>query len=146
MDREIGDAAYKEFLNDLTAYRTALSRLQDAGSPDPEQTEAVRARGKALTDFATRLLSAKRQRIHETIQQSLAVPFAFAGIFLALTIAVVALVSTRVLRPLALLRETTRRVGEGDFRPVPMPASFGVPAPGPTTGRSGRCASGFLVP
>jgi len=124
MDREIGDAAYKEFLNDLTAYRTALSRLQDAGSPDPEQTEAVRARGKALTDFATRLLSAKRQRIHETIQQSLAVPFAFAGIFLALTIAVVALVSTRVLRPLALLRETTRRVGEGDFRPVPMRADL----------------------
>jgi signal transduction histidine kinase len=120
MDRVIGDAAYLDFLDNLAAYRRALSRLPAEGMPDAEQTESVRARGKTLTDFATRLLSVKRQRIHETIRQSLVVPFAFAGIFLALTIAVVALVSTRVLRPLALLRETTRRVGAGDFRPVPL--------------------------
>jgi two-component system, NtrC family, sensor kinase len=120
MDRELGDAAYREFVDNLAAYRLALSRLPAEGMPDVDQTESVRARGKALTDFATLLLSAKRQRIHETINRSLALPFAFAGIFLALTIAVVALVTTRVLRPLALLRETTRRVGQGDFRPVPM--------------------------
>ena len=59
------------------------------GRPGAEETEAVRARGKALTDYATGLLSSKRHRIHETIRQSLAVPFAFAGIFLAVTIAVV---------------------------------------------------------
>uniref|UniRef100_I2PYL3 histidine kinase n=1 Tax=Desulfovibrio sp. U5L TaxID=596152 RepID=I2PYL3_9BACT len=120
MERELGDAAYREFLADLAAYRLALSRLPADGRPGAEETEAVRARGKALTDYATGLLSSKRHRIHETIRQSLAVPFAFAGIFLAVTIAVVALVSTRVLRPLALLRETTRRVGAGDFRPVPL--------------------------
>jgi two-component system, NtrC family, sensor kinase len=120
MDREIGEAAYREFLANLGAYRQALSALPATGEPDARQTEGVRARGKALTDFATSLLSAKRARIHDTIRHSLALPFAFAGIFLAMTIAVVALVSTRVLRPLALLRETTRRVGQGDFRPVPL--------------------------
>jgi signal transduction histidine kinase len=120
MDRELGEAAYGEFLDNLAAYRLALAQLSGDGRPDARQTEIVRARGKALTDFATSLLSAKRRRIHDTIRHSLAVPFAFAGIFLAVTIAVVALVSTRVLRPLALLRETTRRVGEGDFRPVPQ--------------------------
>ncbi len=120
MARELGDAAYREFFDDLSAYRQALARLPAEGAPSAEETEAVRAKGKALTDFATRLLSAKRARIHETIGQSLALPFAFAAIFLAVTIAVVALVTTRVLRPLALLRETTRRVGEGDFRPVAL--------------------------
>ncbi|EFL49640.1 integral membrane sensor signal transduction histidine kinase [Solidesulfovibrio fructosivorans JJ]] len=120
MAHELGEKAYREFLNDLEAYRTALSRLSERGKPTPEETEAVRTKGKALTDFATRLLSAKRARIHETIRQSLALPFAFVGVFLAVTIAVVALVSTRVLRPLALLRETTRRVGDGDFRPVAL--------------------------
>lgn len=120
LDRELGESAYREFLEDLSAYRLALSRLPAGGLPDAAGTETVRAKGKALTDFATRLLSARRQRIQETIRHSLAVPFAFAGIFLVVTIAVVALVSTRVLRPLALLRETTRRVGEGDYRPVPM--------------------------
>jgi signal transduction histidine kinase len=120
MDRVVGDTAYQTFLGTLADYRKALSRLPAEGTPDAEETEAVRTRGKALTDFATGLLSTKRRHIHETIQQSLAVPFAFAGIFLAVTIAVVALVSTRVLRPLALLRETTRRVGAGDFRPVPL--------------------------
>jgi signal transduction histidine kinase len=120
LDRELGEADYREFLEDLSAYRLALTRLAAPGQPDADQTEVVRAKGKALTDFATRLLSFKRQRIHETIRHSLALPFAFAGIFLAVTIAVVALVFTRVLRPLALLRETTRRVGAGDFRPVPI--------------------------
>lgn len=124
LDQELGQAAYREFLEDLAAYRLALERLSQAGGTDADQTETVRTRGKALTDFATRLLSVKRRSIHETIQQSLAVPFAFAGIFLALTIAVVALVSSRVLRPLTLLRETTRRVGEGDFRPVPLDAGL----------------------
>jgi len=120
MDQEIGEAASREFLEDLSTYREALARLPTEGAPDALQTDGVRAKGKALTDFATRLLSAKRQRIHDTIRHSLALPFAFAGIFLAVTIAVVALVTTRVLRPLALLRETTRRVGQGDFRPVPL--------------------------
>jgi two-component system, NtrC family, sensor kinase len=120
MDRELGEAAYREFLNNLAAYRLALARLPAESAPDAAQTEAVRAKGKTLTDFATSLLSAKRQRIHDTIRHSLAVPIAFAGIFLAVTIAVVALVTTRVIRPLALLRETTRRVGQGDFRPVPL--------------------------
>ena len=120
MDRELGPGAYREFLDDLSAYRTALAALPASGTPDAAATEAVRNRGKALTDFATRLLSDKRRRIHETIDRSLALPFAFAGVFLAVTVAVVALVSTRVLRPLSLLRETTRRVGEGDFRPVPV--------------------------
>ena len=119
-DKELGEADSREFMDELAAYRLALSRRPAAGAPDDGATEAVRAKGKALTDFATRLLSARRQRIHETIRHSLAVPFAFAGVFLFVTIAVVALVSTRVLRPLALLRETTRRVGEGDYRPVPM--------------------------
>jgi len=120
MDRVVGDAAYQAFLGNLADYRQALSRLPAEGMPSAEETEAVRARGKALTDFATGLLSTKRRHIHETIQQSLALPFAFAGIFLAVTVAVVALVTTRVLKPLALLRETTRRVGAGDFRPVPL--------------------------
>ncbi|WP_428564718.1 MAG: ATP-binding protein [Solidesulfovibrio sp. DCME] len=120
MDQELGPASYREFLDDLTAYRAALSALPQAGIPETAATEAVRTKGKALTDFATRLLSDKRRRIHETINRSLALPFAFAGVFLALTVAVVALVSTRVLRPLAILRETTRRVGQGDFRPVPV--------------------------
>ena len=130
MDRELGEQAYNELLDDLAAYRQTFSQLPEAGRPDAAQTEAVRSKGKALTDFATRLLSAKRRSIHKTIQQSLAVPFAFAGIFLALTIAVVALVFTRVLRPLSLLRETTRRVGAGDFRPVLL-------KPGPTDEISG---------
>lgn len=120
MERELGQQAYEQFLDNLATYRQALSRLPAGGHPDAAQTEAVRAQGKALTDYATQLLSARRARIHETIKQSLVVPFAFAGVFLVVTIAVVALMSTRVLRPLALLRETTRRVGQGDFRPVPI--------------------------
>ena len=124
MDREIGEAAYREFLANLGAYRQALSVLPETGAPDAKATEAVRARGKALTDFATNLLSARRARIHDTIRHSVALPLAFAAIFLVVTIAVVALVTTRVLRPLTLLRETTRRVGQGDFRPVPLRADL----------------------
>lgn len=124
MDRVVGDAAYQAFLGTLADYRQALSRLPAEGMPSAEETEAVRIKGKALTDFATGLLSTKRRHIHATIQQSLALPFAFAGIFLAVTVAVVALVTTRVLKPLALLRETTRRVGAGDFRPAPLRADL----------------------
>ncbi len=118
VSRVLGAPAFSEFGMNLEAYRSLLQGLSPEAGPDLATAERIRLQGKKITDFATRLLAAKRERIHAVIQRALALPFAFVIIFLGMTIAALALVTRRVLGPLSFLRETTQRVGRGDFRPV----------------------------
>lgn len=114
----LGQARFGGFQSELKRYGAILRAFHEGAPLTQEQRDAIRATGKALTDVASELSSIKRGRIHAAIRQTLALPFAFLTVFLLLTVLVVALVYLRVLRPLAVLRETTRRVAQGDFRPI----------------------------
>ncbi len=114
----LGADVFEAFIRNMTAYRQTLETLSPAAVPDKAEAERVRLLGKNITSFANALLTAKRERIRTVIQRALVLPFAFVAVFMLLSIAALALVTRRVLGPLSFLRETTQRIGRGDFRPL----------------------------
>ena len=82
--------------------------------------EQLRGRGKKLVDLAQQLVAFERQRILEIIQTlktqlvSAIVLFLLFGGFLAL------IVSYKIIRPLRVIEGTTKRIAQGNFKPLPV--------------------------
>jgi signal transduction histidine kinase len=114
----LGQKRLDAFREDLSDYGAAIREFHGGAPVSPQQRESIRAKGKALVDFATELINTRRALIHAAIEHTLGLPFAFLAVFLLVIFLMGALLYIRVLKPLAMLRETTRRVGRGDFRPV----------------------------
>ena len=94
-------------------------RAFEAGNAAALAESRIRVQGKALLDSAGALRKTKRAHIHATLVHTLWLPFAFLAVFLLLMVLVIRLINTRLLRPLHMVRATTRRVARGDFRPIP---------------------------
>jgi len=80
----------------------------------------LRDRGKALVDLSQEVLSFERQLILDiitTLKTQLAasmVVFLIVGVFLVL------IVSQKIIRPLRVIEQTTRRIARGNFKPLPV--------------------------
>jgi len=92
---------------------------QQNGVVSENQAENIRIKGKAVVDFAEKLLTLKRERIHRALTQILGLPFAFLAIFVLLSMLIARLFFINILKPLTLIRQTIRKVSEGDFCPIP---------------------------
>ncbi len=109
---------------ELWAYQGLMEQLAQAGErsqPDRRGLEEqLRIRGKTLLDLSVQVATFERQRILEIIASlktqllvSVAVFFTFMG-FLILV------VSRKIIRPLRVIENTTRRIAQGDFKPLPV--------------------------
>ncbi len=116
--RIVGTSEYERFLANLEEYRKVMSSFKEVGSVDKDRLEKVREHGKALVDFATYLLKTKRKNIHQAITKTIVIPILFFAIVVLLQLLVLQLLS-RLLEPLSLIKETTKRVAKGDFSPIP---------------------------
>ena len=80
----------------------------------------MRSRGKALVDLSVQLVAFERRRILEIINtlkgQLLIALVVFLGSMGFFTL----LVSRKILRPLRVIESTTRRIAQGDFKPLPV--------------------------
>ncbi len=121
MERVGGRTEYVRFMASLTAYGDELEETlhpKDSYS-DPFDLVVIRREGKQMVDFTQRLLRIKRQRIHEALGRTMAIPVAFLGSLTLLLVVVGLLVSRNIIRPLALIQRTTEEVAQGNFRPIP---------------------------
>lgn len=109
---------FQTFLGTLGEYDRAMNAYEAGGSTTSGR-EDIRARGKALVDYAEKLLETKRARIHKTIVQTSILPFAFLGIFFLLMLLIIKLISLGLLKPLGVVQSTIQRVGRGDYSPIP---------------------------
>ncbi len=116
--RIVGEGKCDKFLKSLKEYRLLMSSFKVSSSRDAAGLEKVRGSGKALVDFAINLLETKRKHIHQAINRTTVIPFLFFAIVLALQLLILQLLS-RLLEPLSLIKETTKRVARGDFSPIP---------------------------
>jgi len=116
--RIAGASEYERLLRNLREYRSLMSSFKRSSPIDPVRLEKVREHGKALVDFATHLLKTKRKNIHLAINKTMVIPILFFAIVLALQLLVLQILS-RLLEPLSLIKETTKRVARGDFSPIP---------------------------
>ena len=111
-----GQQGLQSFQEALRAYEASVRSFAAGTRPNREE---VRSRGKALVDFAQKIIQTKRTRIHRTLAQASVLPFAYLGVFLLLMVVIIKLISRGMLRPLDVIRVTTERVARGDFSPIP---------------------------
>jgi len=107
------DASVKDYKNTMLAFTQPDTRV----TPE-EKGEEVRRLGKTVADFTNDLLMFKRKRIQDVLTVTLSLPFGFLGISLLLLTVVTHLVSSKVLKPLALMQQTTGKIAAGDFSPI----------------------------
>ncbi|MBZ4658993.1 MAG: integral rane sensor signal transduction histidine kinase [Desulfacinum sp.] len=120
IQRVMGEEALKSFLAEFSAYKELIYRSSEANSTVSEESvQEIRNHGKRLVDFTRHLLERKRQRIHKALSQSYRFPMAMLAVVTLVLVGVFRFVSTHLLEPLGILRETTSRVAQGDFRPIP---------------------------
>ena len=113
------------FRKELLAYQELMQQLavrpKERGQPDSRSLEEqLRSRGKALVDLSVQLVTFERRRILEIIAtlkgQLLVAMLIFLGSMSFFTL----LVSRKILRPLRVIESTTRRIAQGDFKPLPV--------------------------
>ncbi|MBI5588974.1 MAG: HAMP domain-containing protein [Deltaproteobacteria bacterium] len=111
---------YHRFQLDLNDYKSMIETFvaQQDSIVTEKQDESIRLKGKAIGDFAEKLLSLKRKRIHLALDGILGLPFVFLAIFVVLSMLIAQLLFNRILNPLALIRRTIDRVALGDLSPI----------------------------
>lgn len=115
-----GKKAFDYFDGSLKSYIEVMAGFVQPGNraSPAEKAEEVRRLGKAVVDFTHDLLLYKRKRIHDALTVTLSLPFGFLGVVVLLLLVVTHLVSVKVLKPLALMRQTTGKIAAGDFSPI----------------------------
>jgi len=127
----VGEKEFKKFKETAQAYRDCIIELAashpvnmdfggatQSGDQNDSKRQNFRTLGKILTDAAEHYRKIKRERIHNTIQRTSMLPFAFLAIVLLLMILLIKLISTGLLRPLDVIRDMTSVVAKGDFKPI----------------------------
>ncbi|MBM4273792.1 MAG: HAMP domain-containing protein [Deltaproteobacteria bacterium] len=107
--------AYRQVMDELASRTEAKGQLSHRGLE-----EQLRGHGKTLVELAEQLVAFERQRILEILTTlkaqlliSLVVVLAFGG-FLGF------IVSRKIIRPLRVIENTTRRIAGGNFKPLPV--------------------------
>jgi len=118
--RVVGKKKCMEFRKDLADYKHILEQNMHHAKTDKTSInlEKTRERGKALVDFAQKLIKVKRHRIQRDLSRSLIIPLASMGAFVLLIIVVFQLVNRGILKPLSLVERATEEVAKDTFTPI----------------------------
>jgi two-component system NtrC family sensor kinase len=107
--------AYQELMRQLAGH------LKERNQPNNRSLEEqLRSRGKTLVDLSVQLVAFERRRILEIITTLKTQLLVALAIFLGSMGLFTLLVSRKILRPLRVIESTTRRIAQGDFKPLPV--------------------------
>ena len=106
----------KEFL----AYGQLMEELPRSGDSRPRVEERLRERGKRLVELSHHLVTFERQRILEIINTLKTQLLSSLIVFLGFMAFFVLIVSRKIIRPLRAIEDTTLRIAQGNFRPLPV--------------------------
>ncbi|MDP3181664.1 MAG: ATP-binding protein [Desulfobaccales bacterium] len=107
--------AYNQLMEQIAAQDKEKGR---AGHRDLE--EKLRERGKTLLDLSEQLVKFERQMILNIINTLKTQLFGSLVIFLAFGGFLGVIVSRKIIRPLRIIENTTQRIAQGDFKPLPV--------------------------
>jgi two-component system NtrC family sensor kinase len=112
------------FKQDLNAYRGLMAQLAKSGQQgqpfSKELEEQLRTRGKALVDLSVKLVAFERLRILEIITALKTQLLVSLVAFLAFMVFFIYIVSRKIILPLRVIENTTGRIAQGDFKPLPV--------------------------
>jgi two-component system, NtrC family, sensor kinase len=115
-------STYRELMQRMTAKGQEKKNSADFQlSPEIQGLEdQLREHGKALVEISQELVAFERQRILEIIRDLKMQLLSSLGIFLVMGSFLIPFVAQKIIRPLRVIERTTVRIGEGDFRPLPV--------------------------
>jgi signal transduction histidine kinase len=106
---------------ELVAYRWLMEQLPSAASSrDQKVEEQLRERGKTLLELSHHLVTFERQRILEIIRTLKTQLLTALLVFLGFMVFFIFVVSRKIIRPLRVIEDTTRRIARGNFKPLPV--------------------------
>lgn len=108
-------ATYARLMQEMTAGHGTRQKADET-----HLQEQLRERGKVLVDISQQLVAFERGRILEIISGLKLQLATTLGMVLVLGSFLIPMVAQRIIRPLRVIEKTTRRIGEGDFRPLPV--------------------------
>jgi two-component system NtrC family sensor kinase len=123
----VGQADFDKMAGHLEQYEGLISRLlemdrsQPAGRDASQLTEIeaeLRKHGAEMVAVAEDLVLQERKSVSSMLAMSQRVPVAFLGILVLLMIYLASFISKHVISPLNRMMAATRRIAQGDFRPI----------------------------
>ncbi|MFZ5447905.1 MAG: ATP-binding protein [Thermodesulfobacteriota bacterium] len=112
------------FKQDLLAYRGLMEQLAKPGKRGQAESRALeeqlRTMGKALVDLSVKLVAFERLRILEIITTLKTQLLISLFVFLASMGFLIFIVSRKIILPLRVIENTTRRIAQGNFKPLPV--------------------------
>ncbi len=110
---------------ELGTYQELLDQLTVAGSqeklpPGGGLLEQTRESGKTLVNLSQELRALEHHRILYLLNTLKAQLLSSLAIILLLGLSLVSVVANKIVRPLRIIENTTLRIAEGDFRPIPV--------------------------
>ncbi|MGB8992250.1 MAG: HAMP domain-containing sensor histidine kinase [Desulfobaccales bacterium] len=112
------------FKQDLIAYQGLMEQLAKSGERGQPASrgleEQLRAWGKALVELSVQLVAFERYRILEIINTLKTQLLISLVVFLAFMGFLIYIVSRKIIQPLRVIENTTKRIAQGDFKPLPV--------------------------
>ncbi|MBW1996321.1 MAG: HAMP domain-containing protein [Deltaproteobacteria bacterium] len=126
MAAAIGEESFEAMTLHINRYADLLNRLQNLKSADSKgslpQSEKIekelREHGAVMIATAEDLIRRQRQSVNAMIYMSKRIPLLFLLFLLVLMIYLANFITRQILRPLKILMDATRRIADGDIRPI----------------------------
>ncbi len=109
------------FKQELQHYRKLMEQMADRGpTQGRDLEEQLRSRGKTLVDLSEQLVIFERQRILEIIRTLKTQLLVAIAVFLGCMGFFTLIVSRKIITPLRVIENTTGRIAQGNFKPLPV--------------------------
>lgn len=113
--------------SEMVHYATLLRELgseKGTNNPNPRSKDEIESEirevGKDLVDLSLRLSNFEHTRVQQILQSLITKMFFFGAILLFLGFFLTVLVSRKIVRPLTVIENTTKRIAEGEFKRLPV--------------------------
>jgi signal transduction histidine kinase len=109
-----------QFQEEFLTYSRLMDELPKSAAFRSRVEEQLRESGKKLVDLSLNLVRFERQRILEIINTLKTQLLSAMLVFLGFMSFFVFIVRGKIIRPLRVIEDTTMRIAQGNFRPLPV--------------------------
>ncbi len=103
---------------ELGRYKTLMEQIATASYPDQTVQDQLREHGKALVAFSQELVTFERNRVLKLVKYLKTQLLVSMGLLIFVGGWLIAFAGSKIIRPLGVIERTTRRIAQGDFRPL----------------------------
>ncbi len=113
-----GAPLLEKLRKELARYKTLMEEIAVETSPDQSVQDQLREHGKALVALSQELVTFERNRVLKLVKYLKTQLLISMGLLIFVGGWLVAFAGSKIIKPLGVIERTTRRIAQGDFRPL----------------------------